>query len=78
MHAPTGANGSRSAGPPGTTGRPKGVVRPLQDAKVYKAYRAADTIQECWFNTETIYLCPAPLYHAAPCWPISTAGSRAT
>ena len=50
----------------GTTGRPKGVVRPLQDAKVYEAYRAADTIQEYRFGTDTIYLCPAPLYHAAP------------
>ncbi len=50
----------------GTTGRPKGVLRPLADAKVYESFRTNDTNAEYRFDAETVYLSPAPLYHAAP------------
>ncbi|MEQ8299480.1 MAG: acyl-CoA synthetase [Hyphomonas sp.] len=47
----------------GTTGRPKGVKRPLADQKIYEA----PGLQEDFQITEnSIYLSPAPLYHAAP------------
>ncbi len=51
----------------GTTGRPKGIKRPLPDAKVHENDRLRDTLGAVYgFNEETIYLSPAPLYHAAP------------
>ncbi|MFW6092908.1 MAG: acyl-CoA synthetase [Pseudomonadota bacterium] len=52
----------------GTTGRPKGILRPLEP-------RAADSEPNplgllmaglYGFDENTVYLCPAPLYHAAP------------
>jgi acyl-CoA synthetase (AMP-forming)/AMP-acid ligase II len=51
----------------GTTGRPKGVKVPAPDA----ALGAADPVQvlsEALFGatSDTVYLSPAPLYHAAP------------
>ena len=51
----------------GTTGRPKGVKHPLADAEVsdrndHHAFHA-----HLWgFGEETVFLSPAPLYHAAP------------
>lgn len=50
----------------GTTGRPKGVKRPLSHAKfgneklspIYQTYHK--------MSEDTVYLSPAPLYHAAP------------
>jgi fatty-acyl-CoA synthase len=52
----------------GTTGRPKGIKRPLEDGTVGE--RPAPIIalmQGLWqFDAETIYLSPAPLYHSAP------------
>ncbi len=51
----------------GTTGRPKGVKRPLVDAKVYEDFRLKDALTGAYqFTEDTIYLSPAPLYHAAP------------
>ena len=50
----------------GTTGKPKGVRRPLRDVKVDEDELVALFIGGYGFNTETIYLSPAPLYHAAP------------
>jgi fatty-acyl-CoA synthase len=50
----------------GTTGRPKGVQRPLQDLTVAEGLRAAQLTAEYGFGRDTVYLCPAPLYHAAP------------
>ena len=50
----------------GTTGLPKGVLRALQPA----AERGADTppgsLAAARFDASTVYLSPAPLYHAAP------------
>ena len=47
----------------GTTGRPKGVKRPLTDAKIYEAPGLQDDFQ---LTEDSVYLSPAPLYHAAP------------
>ena len=53
--------------PSGTTGRPKGVRHPLSHAE-YGAGTAADHIvgERYPFGPDTVYLSPAPLYHAAP------------
>ncbi|UGT66629.1 acyl-CoA synthetase [Nocardia gipuzkoensis] len=53
----------------GTTGRPKGIEQPLPDRQVGDA--PGDTYTAIFgplygFDTETVYLSPAPLYHAAP------------
>ena len=52
----------------GTTGRPKGIYRPLPDADVREANAGSTGLQQAlWgFDENTIYLSPAPLYHAAP------------
>jgi long-chain acyl-CoA synthetase len=52
----------------GTTGRPKGVRVPLpEDPAIDQPYRLTTIGQAfCGFAFETVYLCPAPLYHAAP------------
>ena len=49
----------------GTTGRPKGVRRPLRDTPPGEESVAA-MIGEYGFGDDTIYLSPAPMYHAAP------------
>ena len=48
----------------GTTGRPKGVVRP----KSYQFYRTETTSQAAGYlaGTGQLHLCTGPLYHAAP------------
>ncbi|WP_174185722.1 acyl-CoA synthetase [Nocardia barduliensis] len=53
----------------GTTGRPKGIKQPLPDRQVGDA--PGDTYTAIFgplygFGPETVYLSPAPLYHAAP------------
>ncbi|MEV0948215.1 AMP-binding protein [Rhodococcus sp. NPDC049939] len=52
----------------GTTGRPKGVELALPDVEVDAAMdeSAAAFVAIFGFDSDTIYLCPAPLYHAAP------------
>ena len=50
----------------GTTGRPKGVRRPLRDLKVDEDEVVPGFVGTYGFNAGTIYLSPAPLYHAAP------------
>jgi len=50
----------------GTTGRPKGIKRPLPNASVTLGIPGADTAQPYGFDEHSIYLSPAPLYHAAP------------
>jgi long-chain acyl-CoA synthetase len=52
----------------GTTGRPKGIRPPLPDDRAITASESiATTIAPgLGFGAETVYLCPAPLYHAAP------------
>ncbi|MEV0358851.1 acyl-CoA synthetase [Nocardia sp. NPDC050697] len=53
----------------GTTGRPKGIRQPLPDRQVGDA--PGDTYTAIFgplygFDSDTVYLSPAPLYHAAP------------
>ena len=53
----------------GTTGRPKGILRPLPDTGIDDpdANSIGALLQGLWgFGTDTVYLSPAPLYHAAP------------
>jgi len=61
----------------GTTGRPKGIKAPLSGVPFGSGGGALIMlIQQMYgFSAETVYLCPAPLYHAAPLgW--STAAQR--
>ncbi len=51
----------------GTTGRPKGILRPLPDAHPGDKQLAFDRIIALWrFREGMVYLSPAPLYHSAP------------
>jgi long-chain acyl-CoA synthetase len=63
-HEPLGADMLYSSG---TTGRPKGVRLPLQPVTVADGSPMAAGISAIWgFGPDTVYLSPAPLYHAAP------------
>ncbi|MDR3529828.1 MAG: AMP-binding protein [Rhodopila sp.] len=50
----------------GTTGRPKGIKRPLRDLTVAEEPNWQSTMRHYGFDSDTVYLSPAPLYHAAP------------
>ena len=51
----------------GTTGRPKGIVPPLAGAPLgAPSFLTAMLTGMFGFSSETIYLSPAPLYHASP------------
>lgn len=50
----------------GTTGRPKGIKRPLANAEVTAGNRSRERLIGFGFHENTVYLSPAPLYHAAP------------
>lgn len=51
----------------GTTGQPKGVFQAAPDEDVFAPHFLAGTIGAGFgFGEETVYLSPAPLYHAAP------------
>ena len=52
----------------GTTGRPKGIYRPLPTNKIHEDAGPVGGLQQgLWgFDQNTIYLSPAPLYHSAP------------
>jgi len=52
----------------GTTGRPKGIKRPLSGAMVSDDPNGLGTMQQLlWgFDDNSVYLSPAPLYHSAP------------
>ena len=61
----------------GTTGRPKGILRDLEGVPYGQGGTSfVGLVQGLFgFNADTVYLCPAPLYHAAPLgW--STAAQR--
>ena len=62
----------------GTTGRPKGVRQPLTGSKIDEPSPLLALVGMLYgFNPETVYLSPAPLYHAAPlrfCMTIHRAG----
>jgi long-chain acyl-CoA synthetase len=51
----------------GTTGRPKGILRPLQEQPPSQQMPLFDFLQNLWqYREGMIYLSPAPLYHSAP------------
>ena len=50
----------------GTTGRPKGIKPKILGPAELKRLLAADWLKFMELSPETIYLSPAPLYHAAP------------
>ncbi len=50
----------------GTTGRPKGIRRALSGNPVTVGTRSQETLAGYGFSADTVYLSPAPLYHAAP------------
>jgi len=54
----------------GTTGRPKGIVRPLSGASLADKTATEATLEHFYaYDSSSIYLSPAPLYHAArPAW----------
>lgn len=51
----------------GTTGRPKGILRPLAEQPPSEQLPLFDFLQKLWqYREGMIYLSPAPLYHSAP------------
>ena len=50
----------------GTTGRPKGILRPLPQVPAAQAFGMRQQGNLYGYSQETVYLSPAPLYHAAP------------
>jgi len=52
----------------GTTGRPKGIRSPLPDRQVHEPGEMVTALAGSVFGLgpDTVYLSPAPLYHAAP------------
>jgi fatty-acyl-CoA synthase len=51
----------------GTTGRPKGIARPLSGRPVSGGLAMAVTLKRLFqAGPDTVYLSPAPLYHSAP------------
>ncbi|WP_337188136.1 acyl-CoA synthetase [Phenylobacterium sp.] len=50
----------------GTTGRPKGIKRALAQGVYGQGANAPPTAAHYGFDAQTVYLSPAPLYHAAP------------
>ena len=58
----------------GTTGRPKGILRPLPDNPPARQLPLFDFLQKLWHYREgMVYLSPAPLYHSAPQGAVSLA-----
>jgi len=50
----------------GTTGRPKGILRPLPDRTAAEGFDLRQSANRYNYTADTVYLSPAPLYHAAP------------
>ena len=50
----------------GTTGRPKGIERKLQNLRVGDEPAVVQKVLDYGFNRDTVYLSPAPIYHSAP------------
>jgi long-chain acyl-CoA synthetase len=51
----------------GTTGRPKGILRPLPANPPSKPLALFDFLSKLWrYREDMMYLSPAPLYHSAP------------
>src|SRR6185312_8513383 len=50
----------------GTTGRPKGIKRPLPHITPQEAPNVLSAVLGFWMHPDAVYLSPAPLYHTAP------------
>jgi long-chain acyl-CoA synthetase len=51
----------------GTTGRPKGILRPLPEQSPAEALPVYQALSHVWgFQEGQIFLSPAPFYHSAP------------
>ena len=50
----------------GTTGRPKGILRPLPSISTAEGFALRQAVNRYGLSGEAVYLSPAPLYHAAP------------
>ena len=51
----------------GTTGRPKGIIRPLPEQPPSEPLPLFSFLSQLWrYREDMIYLSPAPLYHSAP------------
>ena len=52
----------------GTTGRPKGILRPLPEGNIDEAVQPVNALLAMLWgvNENAVYLSPAPLYHSAP------------
>ena len=50
----------------GTTGRPKGILRALPQHTAAEGFKMRQMGNVYGYSPETVYLSPAPLYHAAP------------
>jgi long-chain acyl-CoA synthetase len=51
----------------GTTGRPKGILRPLPKGPAAQPLPLYGWLDDLWkYRDEMVYLSPAPLYHSAP------------
>lgn len=61
------SNGAPMLYSSGTTGKPKGIFQAPQDTDVNTPPMLVNTLGAAFgFSEETVYLSPAPLYHAAP------------
>ncbi len=64
---PDGVEGRDMLYSSGTTGRPKGVVTRVEETAFGEIHSSAQAmIAICGLDENTVYLSPAPLYHAAP------------
>ena len=50
----------------GSTGRPKGIKRPLTGKTIQEGIPGVERVNAYGMDEHTVYLSPAPLYHAAP------------
>ena len=51
----------------GTTGQPKGILRPLEEVGPGKPLPILEFLSALWhYREDMVYLSPAPLYHSAP------------
>ncbi|MBV9513621.1 MAG: acyl-CoA synthetase [Mycobacteriaceae bacterium] len=64
----------------GTTGRPKGIRRPLPNVPPAQAPNVLSALLTAiGMTSDAVYLSPAPLYHTAPClWSMSALAMGAT